>query len=195
MTKTYQSVKVNEFVTRQIKGSGKTYSPDLSFGVMAEYAEKILREHPGRVKTGYRDGTVLVQCDPEFSSHFISPMVKIDENTELEAILTKRRKREKPYIQIRALDGEPLPTGRVELILYRQDVLAENDEQSTNADWELIAFQAVPEGMEKLPMGPVTMMRNQFELPGGTASDYSSDEWAEAVRFWQEYAFIKPLED
>ena len=70
-----------------------------------------------------------------------------------------------------------------------------NDEQSTNADWELIAFQSVPEGMEKLPLGPVTMMRNQLELPGGTAADYSSDEWAEAVRFWQEYAFIKPLED
>lgn len=194
MAKTYQSVKVNEFVTRQIMGSGKTYSPDLSFEVMAEYAEKMLNEHPDRVKKGYRDGTVLVQCDPEFSNHFISPMVKIDENTELEAIVTKRRKNEKPYIQTRALNGKPLATVRVELILYRHDVLAENDEQSTHADWELIAFQAIPEGMDELPMGPVTMMRNQLKLPGGTAADYSSNDWAEAVRFWQKYAFIKPKE-
>ena len=33
---------------------------------------------------------------------------------------------------------------------------------------ELIAFHAIPEGIDKMPMGPITMMRNQLELPGGT---------------------------
>jgi hypothetical protein len=34
------------------------------------------------------------------------------------------------------------------------------------------------------------MMRNQLELPGGTKANYSSEEWAEAVRFWQQYASL-----
>jgi hypothetical protein len=68
--------------------------------------------------------------------------------------------------------------------------LAENDEQSTNADWELISIHAIPEGVGNLPMGPVTMMRNQLELKGGTKAHYSSEEWAEAVKFWQEYAAL-----
>ena len=83
-----------------------------------------------------------------------------------------------------------MKTGSVDLILYRHDVLAENDEESTDAEWELISVHAIPEGVDKLPMGPVTMMRNQLELPGGTKAQYSSDEWAEAVRFWQQYAAL-----
>ena len=83
-----------------------------------------------------------------------------------------------------------MKAGRIEYILYRQDVLAENDEQSTDAEWELISIHAIPEGVDKLPMGPVTMMRNQLELTGGTKAHYSLDEWAEAVRFWQKYAAL-----
>ena len=43
---------------------------------------------------------------------------------------------------------------------------------------------------DRLPMGPVTMMRNQLELKGGTKANYSSNEWAEAVKFWQKYAAL-----
>jgi hypothetical protein len=41
-------------------------------------------------------------------------------------------------------------------------------------------------------MGPVTMMRNQLELPGGTKANYSADEWAYSVEFWQHYAVLEP---
>ena len=41
-------------------------------------------------------------------------------------------------------------------------------------------------------MGPITMMRNQLELIGGTKAKYSSDEWAESVQFWQKFAPIDP---
>jgi len=41
-----------------------------------------------------------------------------------------------------------------------------------------------------LPMGPITMMRNQLELKGGTAASYSSEEWAYAVKFWQKFAAL-----
>jgi hypothetical protein len=67
-------------------------------------------------------------------------------------------------------------------------VLKETNEQTTNSDWELISFHAVPHGIDNMPMGPVTMMRNQLQLKGGTKGNYSSQEWAESTRFWQQYA-------
>ena len=70
-------------------------------------------------------------------------------------------------------------------------MLAENDEQSTAAEWELISFHALPEGINEMPLGPVTMMRNQLELPGGTKANYSATEWAYSVEFWQNYAALE----
>mgnify|MGYP002878094613 CR=1 FL=1 len=43
----------------------------------------------------------------------------------------------------------------------------------------------------KRPMGPVTMMRNQLQLKGGTKGNYSSEEWAKSVNFWQKFCFLK----
>ena len=41
-----------------------------------------------------------------------------------------------------------------------------------------------------MPMGPVTMMRNQLELEGGTKAKYTSEEWAESIYFWQKYVAL-----
>ena len=68
--------------------------------------------------------------------------------------------------------------------------MKETNEQSTEADWELIAFMAKPKNV-KMPMGPVTMMRNQLQKTGGTKGVYSSEQWAESVNFWQIYAILE----
>ena len=180
------TVAVNDFVRRQTSGTGKTYADDLTFEQIAEHAQE--QYQAGKYRQGYRDGVVLVHVDPSLIHHFHCPFVKIDKNSELRVSVTERREGEEPYLQIRALNGNPLQAGSVDLILYRHDVLAENDEHDTDADWELISFHAVPEGIKNMPMGPVTMMRNQLELPGGTKALYSSEEWADSVRFWQRYA-------
>ena len=104
----------------------------------------------------------------------------------------KRRPEEESYIQVRALNGTPLEAGSVSLILYRHDVLVENYEDTTDSDWELISINALPKGEEVMPIGPVTMMRNQLNLVGGTEAVYSSEEWARSVRFRQKYAAIEP---
>ncbi len=181
-------VSVNEFVLRQVKDSGKTYTDSLKFNQMAQYAQKQLAI--GNYKAGYRDGVVLVPEDKKKLHHYICPFIKIDVNTKLRAQIIRRRPDEEPYIQIRALNGTPLKTNSVDLILYRHDVLAETNEQSTNADWELISFHAIPEGIENMPMGPVTMMRNQLQLPGGTKAYYESEKWAKSIEFWQKYAVL-----
>tara|TARA_B100000029_G_scaffold95182_2_gene85375 strand:- start:1336 stop:1917 length:582 start_codon:yes stop_codon:yes gene_type:complete len=188
MDSTYknQKVAVNNFVKRQTEGSGKSYSSYLTFEQIAKHAEEQL--HKGQFSKGYREGVLIVDSNPSYVKYFKCPFVKIDKNTILKAEWICRRSDEEPYIQIRALNGSPLKAGKVVFILYHHDVLDETSEQTTNADWELISIHALPEGIEKLPMGPVTMMRNQLELKGGTAAHYPSDKWAESVQFWQKYA-------
>ena len=180
-----ESVGVSKFVKRQLPNTGKTYST-LSFQEIAEYAQKKLNNK--QFKKGYRDGVIIINADKDITKKFICPFVKIDNNTKLIAEVTNRRQDEEPYIRIKAKNGKSLKTDEVEIILYRADVLKETNENSTECNWELISFHAVPRGINKLPMGPVTMMRNQLQLPGGTKGVYSSDEWAESVNFWQKYA-------
>ncbi|MBL7047796.1 MAG: DUF3228 family protein [Candidatus Marinimicrobia bacterium] len=184
-----KKVAVNDFVRRQIKGSGKTYSDSLSFNAMAKDAEKQMGN--GHYKEGYRDGVRIVTGSHSLTDQFICPFVKITVNTILVSSVVKRQIGEEAYIQTRAKSGNPLKAGCIEYILYRHDVLLENNEHTTNADWELISIHAIPEGLEKMPIGFTTMMRNQLELPGGTKAKYSSEEWAESVKFWQQFAALE----
>ena len=183
-------VAVNNFVRRQIKGSGKTYSEFMDFNQIAKHAESQMKN--GNYSNGYRDGVRIIHMEDAYVSKFFCPFVKLDEHTKLVSSLVRRRPLESTYIQTQAVHGTPLKAGAVDLILYRHDVLAETNEQSTTAEWELISINAIPEGVKKLPMGPITMMRNQLELEGGTKAFYSSEEWAESVRFWQEFASLIP---
>ena len=183
-------VAVNEFVRRQTKFSGKAYSEKLSFDFFARYAEqKILNKD---FRQGYRSEVIIVKLDKKYINKVICPYVRITKNTKLSAKFVKRRENEEPYIQIRALNGKLTKTGSVELILYHHDILFENDENTTDAEWELISINALPKGITSMPMGPITMMRNQLELIGGTKAKYSSDEWANSVQFWQKFAPIDP---
>ena len=184
MEEIHANIGVNKFVRRQKKNSGKTYVEKLSFEEIATHAGEQMAK--GCYKPGYRDGVILVSTANNLLHHYICPFVKIDENTKLRAKVVGRRPEEEPYIQIRALNGIPLKTGSVDLILYRHDVLTETDEQTTDSDWELISFHAIPEGTLDMPMGPITMMRNQLQLLGGTKAYYESNQWAQSVKFWNE---------
>ena len=189
MKKGSDNVSVNEFVLRQVKGSGKTYADNLTFDEIASHAQDQFNKR--HFSEGYRNGVILVQVAKELIHHFMCPFVRITEETKLKATAVRRKTEEKPDIQIRALNGTPLKTAFVDLILYHHDVLAETNEHTTDSDWELISFHAVPNGIEEMPIGPVTMMRNQLQLPGGTKGFYESEKWAEAVKFWQEYAMLE----
>ena len=188
MERLYTTIGISDFVKRQIQGSGKTYSKTLSFEDIATHATEQLTK--GQYRLGYREGVLLAKVDLSLINNYICPFVKIDEKSKLQAKMVRRRPEEEPYIQIRALNGTPLKTGAVDIILYRHDVLMETNEHCTNKDWELISFHAIPTNITEMPMGPTTMMRNQLELTGGTKAHYESEEWAKSVKFWQEYAVL-----
>ncbi len=183
-------VAVNKFVRRQIKDSGKTYAKTMSFSSIAEHAE--LQMKKGYYSDGYRDGVRIIHADSSIINDFICPFVKLNEKTKLVSRIVRRNPDEDPYIQTRALNGNLLKIGKLDLILYRHDILKENNENTTNKEWELISINAIPLGLDSLPMGPVTMMRNQLDLIGGTEAYYHSKEWANSVRFWQKYAPLEP---
>jgi hypothetical protein len=189
MKKIITDVGVNDFVKRQIKNNGKTYSETLSFDDIANLGKIHLSE--GSYKSGYRDGVIIITVNENHIHHFICPFVRINEKSTLKAEIVSRRPEEEPYIQIRALNGMPIETGSVELILYRHDVLSETNEETTQFKWELISFHAIPKGIKNMPMGPTTMMRNQLQLKGGTKGFYSSKEWAKSVEFWQKFAILE----
>ena len=65
------SVSINEFVKRQIKGSGKTYADGLTFEQIASHAQEQLAN--GHYTEGYRDGVILVQVNKKLIDHFICP--------------------------------------------------------------------------------------------------------------------------
>ncbi|MDC0145315.1 DUF3228 family protein [bacterium] len=180
-------VGVNSFVKRQTKESGKTYSKKMTFKEIAEYASIQIKNK--NYKKGYREGVILVPVENKLINNFVCPIIKIDQNTKLIAEYIKRREDEEPYIKISALNGKPVKTSNIDLILYRKDILEETNENETDKDWELISFHAIPDGISDLPMGAVTMMRNQLQLKGGTKGNYSSKEWADSVNFWQKYCF------
>lgn len=185
-----QTVGVSIFVKEQVKKGDKSELINISLEEIAQYAQNKLNAN--EIKKGYRDGVIIIESyNKDFYKNFICPIVKIDKNTNLVCRFVKRRPEEERYIQIKAKNGKRIKTEGVELILYRNDVLKETNENSTQADWELIAFHAIPKGIKKLPMKPVTMMRNQLQLEGGTKAHYSSEEWAESVNFWQKYTFIE----
>ena len=189
MKKNLNNVSVNNFVRRQIKGSGKTYTINFTFEDIAKHAENQLDK--GCYIKGYRKGVIIIQVDQKIIHHFICPYVKINKSTKMKANIVKRRIEEDPYIQLRAITGTPLKTNSVDIILYHHDVLSETNEHTSNSDWELIAFNAKPKDIYKMPMSPVTMMRNQLQLRGGTKGHYSSKEWADSIKFWQNYAVLE----
>ena len=180
------NIDINDFVRRQVKGSGKTYAKPLSFGLIAEHAESQMGKN--YFSDGYRDGVRVVHVDQSIVEDFVCPYVKLDESIKIISKLVCRRPGEEPYIQTRAINGTLLIAHKVNLIIYRHDILKENKENTTNANWELISINSIPFGVKDLPMGPVTMMRNQLNLAGGTKAKYTSEEWSRSVRFWQQYA-------
>ena len=184
-------VAVNDFVKRQTELSGKTFSNDLSFEFFANHAKDKMIKNEFLI--GYRKGVRIVTIDKKYVHKVFCPYVKITKDIKLVSKLVKRKENELPYIQTRAINGIPVKAGSVDLILYSHKVLLENDENTTGADWELVSINAIPDGEDTMPIAPVTMMRNQLNLAGGTKALYSTEEWAKSVQFWQKYASLNPV--
>jgi hypothetical protein len=169
------TITVNPFVTRQTPESRFSH-----YEGSWEELEALVLEHFDKAQPGYRDGVVLVPVPPE---RFYASTVEVTEGMKLGARFEARQEGEAPVLSIVAHDVPKQLAKAVDIVLYRADVLAEDDDRSSEAEWEIISVNArVSETPE--PMDPVTMARNYLHLAGGTKGEFTAEEFAEAIIYW-----------
>jgi hypothetical protein len=181
-----QLIKCSEFVKRQTKDSGFSY-----YSGSWEDLEKVVHEcfrNKNNVRPGYKPGVVLVDLSFTGFEHlgkFYSAMVDITEETKLNISYAPRLRGEDPFIRISA-KADKQETKFVTFVLYHKDVLAEDDDRSTDSEWELIAIKARMTKKEE-PMDPYTMARNFLHLKGGTKGDFTAQQFAESIVYWNSH--------
>ncbi|MHA1468981.1 MAG: hypothetical protein ACTSSP_00315 [Candidatus Asgardarchaeia archaeon] len=160
-------IGVSEFVKRQtfesqftsFKGSWE----DLI--ALTEYRFNI-----GDWSPGYRDGVVLVHAYGMFgSSRFWTydgfPMF---EGMKLAASWEKVPGREHEPAKLKVKILEPKKRCKfVDIVLYRKDVLEEDGDNVTGADWDIVSINGRLK-KNPPPIDPMTLVRNWLHLKGGT---------------------------
>lgn len=139
--------------------------------------------------TGSKNGDVLlVNVPPE---GFRTAIVEItDENRHLvKEIETVRREGEAPY-KTRVIDEGFVkqPAKYVQIVIYRADVLALDDDRSTDAEWEIVSVNA--QNDKVTPMDTATMLRNSKNEEGGTLREYSEAEWEASRKYWENHVHV-----
>ena len=175
-----KKVACGEFVKRQTPESG--YSHYVGPWSSIERITELMMRVPDAVHPGYRDGVILVDMPAEL---FYSALVKLHEDSELTANYAPRREKEAPYIRVSSKANKQAAK-YAQVVLYRHDVLAENNERETDAEWEIVCIKArVTE--EEEPMDPYTMARNFLHLEGGTKGDFTAEQFAKSIVFWNNH--------
>lgn len=176
-----KKVACGEFVKRQTPESGFSHFEGSweELETLVEYIACVLATG---VHAGYRDGVILVDLPPE---KFKSAVVSLNEDSKLSANFAPRRLGEDPFIRISA-KAKKQPAKYASVVLYRHDVLAENNERETDAEWEIVAIKARTSDEEE-PMDPYTMARNFLHLTGGTKGDFSAEEFAKSIVYWNNH--------
>lgn len=179
-----KKVAAGEFVKRQTPESGYSH-----FEGTWEELENMTEAHilflPESIRPGYKDGVVLVDFNTDRSRLFRSAIVHLSEDSKLNANYAPRRLGEDPFIRISA-KAKKQPAKHASVVLYRHDVLAENNERETDAEWEIVAIKArVTE--EEEPMDPYTMARNFLHLKGGTKGDFTAEQFAKSIVYWNNH--------
>jgi hypothetical protein len=175
-----KKIACGEFVKRQTKESG--YSHFVGTWAQLEKLATLCFSVSEYVHAGYRDGVVLVDIPPDL---FYSAIVELREDSQLRANYAPRREGEAPFIRVSAKANKQAAK-HAQVVLYRHDVLAENNERDTDAEWEIVCIKArVTE--EEEPMDPYTMARNFLHLDGGTKGDFTAQQFAESIVYWNNH--------
>lgn len=176
----------SEFATKQHEeGSGNSFfnlSPQRVLDLVIENWDK---RTPGTGEGGI-DRKVLVPVPPE---GFFLPVVNLVDGMPVRAEITRRQPHEDPYVDVYVdyLDAKAMGLAAqvakfTNIVCYSAEALLENNgTRSTDCEWEIVCVLASKS--DKEPMMPLTMARNFLEMPGGTKSVYTAQEFAEAIYY------------
>jgi hypothetical protein len=179
-----KKVACGEFVKRQTPESGYSHFEG-SWSLLEKVVTYWFSDDPGPsfpAKPGYKDGVVIQEMPPDL---FRSAIVELDEETKMTANYAPRRLGEAPFIRVSA-KAKKQKAKYASVVLYRHDVLAENNERETNAEWEIVAIKARTSEEEE-PMDPYTMARNFLHLKGGTKGDFSAEQFSKSIVYWNNH--------
>lgn len=179
-----KKVACGEFVKRQTAESGYSHF-DGPWQMLENLAEDRLIQAPivpEKIHQGYRDGVILIDMPAML---FFSAIVELKEDSKLKANYAPRRLGEDPYIRVSA-KAKKQQAKYAQVVLYRWDVLAENNERETEAEWEIVAIKARVTKEEE-PMDPYTMARNFLHLKGGTKGEFTAEQFAKSIVFWNNH--------
>lgn len=137
--------------------------------------------------TGSVDGDVLLVNVP--TKDFYSSIVDItpENRKSVKEIDYVRVEGEEPVKMTIVEGAKKQPARFVQIVVYRADVLAQDNDRSTDAEWEIVSVNAQ---LDKVtPMHPTTMKRNNDHSEGGTYREYSDKEWSDAYEYWENHAY------
>lgn len=160
------TIGVSEFVKRQTKDSQFTHYE----GIWSDLANRTVEAfEEGNFTEGYRDGVRLVQmCKHEVGLFYTYDAYPMFEGMKLNAEWAKvpGREHEPPKLQVKILEPK-IPCRYVDIVIYRKDVLEEDKDDVTGADWDIVSINGRLNN-KPVPMDPMTIVRNWKHLPGGT---------------------------
>ena len=178
-----QTIKTNPFARAQHTPT----APRGHYNGTWEQLEAIVSENFDKGHQGYKPGVMLVPVPAE---EFMSACVPCTEGMAFNTSYAPRRPGENSVITV-TTTNEKVPAVAVDIVLYSHAVLMEDNDASSNADWEIIAL--LPRMcQEPEPMHPITMMRNFLHLAGGTQASYTAEEFAKAILYWAQHVMVEP---
>jgi hypothetical protein len=167
-------IGVSEFVKRQLEGTQFTHYQGRWNDLVNRTKEQYLA---GNYTNGYRDGVLLVHIEksevPLFWTYTDFPMF---EGMQLKAEWKKvpGREHEPAKLQVEILEPKK-QCQYVDIVIYRKDVLEEDGDKTTGAEWDIVSINGRLNKNPK-PMDPMTIVRNWLHLPGGTKMEGATPE-------------------
>ncbi len=155
-----------------------------------EELEELVRKnkHDFEPGTGSVDNDVILVNVP--ADGFYTSIVEVDDsNRHLVQEREHVRQEGETPVSMKVISGEKTPAKFVQIVCYRADVLAQDNDRSSDAEWEIIAVNAQKD--RYTPMHPTTMLRNNNHEEGGTYREYSKKEWDDAYAYWANHAYIE----
>lgn len=180
-------IYITNFVRRQTKES-----PHSHWIISDEELIQRINENFDSYHQGYREGVILV---PIQSEGFFSSITDLKAGDDLNGTFSCRKNGEEPRKSTYVI-GEKVPAKTVWVVLYAHHVLAEKNENESNADYEIVSINASPTvDAEPSPMPPETLIANHFELSGGTSTKMTDSEFVESLRksvlYWKDKALVQ----
>jgi len=178
---------ISDFVRRQTPNSRFSHFEGTDVCLLRRVAYNFRDAEPG-----YRDGVLVVPISN--MEGFFAGVCKLKSGDKLSGNFIPRRDGEDPRKNTCVVGGKKEPAKKVNVILYHRDVLGEQPDHVSLAEWEIVSINCSPvEG--DMPIDPITLLHNHFGSTGGTATGMSDYELVEQLRksfaWWKDKAFVE----